>query len=75
MSNPRNGAHGASGIGPAFVYSLNQLWFIFLFVLFSEINTNTCTRYSFGIKMCPKLPNFLTIITLEKLQIKQQCSI
>jgi hypothetical protein len=40
-----NGTPGASGTSSTLRYILNQLWFIFLFVLFSSFNMNTCTCY------------------------------
>jgi hypothetical protein len=75
MSSPGNGAPGAPGTGPALGYSLNLLWFIFLFVLVSGINMNTSTYHVItrsllfvmikililGIKIYRKLPSFLTI--------------
>ena len=75
MSSHGNGAPGASGTGPALGYTLNQFWFIILFMFISENNMNTSTYFvstisliyamkliiAFGIKIYRKLPRFLTI--------------
>ena len=70
-----NSAANASGNGPATGYLLKLLLFT-LFMLIYVISINLCTNFislfqvieillvytfSFGIKLCPKLPNFLTI--------------
>jgi len=41
MSSHGNGAPGASGTGPALGYTLNQFWFIILFMFISENNMST----------------------------------
>ena len=74
MSSHGNGAPGASGTGPALGYTLNQFWFIILFMFISENNMNTSTYFvstisliydmeliiTFGIKIYQKLPSYLT---------------
>src|SRR6185295_19172529 len=75
MSTPvGNSAVNASGIGPALGYSL-KLWLFILFMLICVISINMFTcfilllkvieilivyTFNFGIKLCPKLPKFLT---------------
>ena len=76
MSTPvGNSAANASGNGPALGYSL-KLWLFILFMLICVISINMFTcfilllkvieillvyTFNFGIKLCPKLPKFLTI--------------
>ena len=74
MSSHGNGAPGASGTGPALGYTLNQFWFIILFMFIRENNMNTSTYFvstisliyamkliiAFGIKIYQKLPCYLT---------------
>src|SRR6185503_12226009 len=75
MSTPvGNSAANASGNGPALGYSL-KLWLFILFMLICVISINMFTcfilllkvieillvyTFNFGIKLCPKLPKFLT---------------
>ena len=76
MSTPvGNSAANASGNGPASGYSL-KLWLFILFMLICVISINMFTcfilllkvieillvyTFNFGIKLCPKLPKYLTI--------------
>jgi len=76
MSTPvGNSAANASGNGPALGYSL-KLWLFILFMLICVISINMFTcfilllkvieillvyTFNFGIKLCPKLPKYLTI--------------
>src|SRR6185503_16514128 len=80
MSTPvGNSAANASGNGPALGYSL-KLWLFILFMLICVISINMFTcfillikvieillvyTFNFGIKLCPKLPKFLTGHTLH----------
>src|SRR6185312_9909515 len=75
MSTPvGNSAANASGNGPASGYSL-KLWLFILFMLICVISINMFTcfilllkvieillvyTFNFGIKLCPKLPKYLT---------------
>ena len=70
MSSHGNDATGASGTDPALGYTLNQFWFIILFMFISENNMNTSTYFvstisliyamkliiAFGIKIYRKWP-------------------
>src|SRR6185437_3200475 len=80
MSTPvGNSAANASGNGPASGYSL-KLWLFILFILICVISINMFTcfilllkvieillvyTFNFGIKLCPKLPKYLTIIWIQ----------
>ena len=75
MSSHENGAPSVSGTGPALGYTLNQFWFIILFIFISENNMNTSTYFvstisliyamkliiAFEIKIYRKLLSYLTI--------------
>src|SRR6185312_11087558 len=81
MSTPvGNSAANASGNGPASGYSL-KLWLfiLFMFICVISINMFTCFIlllkvieillvyiFNFGIKLCPKLPKFLTVISSSR---------
>ena len=61
MSIPAgNGTTGASGTGPALGYTLNLFWFIFLFILISKNNMNTCTYliHTLSLIYAMKLPSW-----------------
>ena len=45
MSSYGNDASRATGTGTALEYTLNQLWFIILFMFISENNMNTSTFF------------------------------
>lgn len=74
-----NDGTSASGISPISGYILNHLWFIILFMFFSEINMNTSTYFVttgslsyvmklliiFDIKIYRNLPIFVTHETYD----------
>ena len=79
MSSHGNDATGASGTDPALGYTLNQFWFIILFMFISENNMNKSTYFistisliyvmkliiAFEIKIYRKLTIFLTTSSAE----------